>query len=39
MLAPDDRIAILMHGGLKGAKGKTRRFSAALQPKPNRLCN
>ncbi len=23
MLAPDDRIAILMHNGLKGAKGKT----------------
>ena len=23
MLAPDDHIAILMHGGLKGAKGKT----------------
>ena len=23
MLAPDDRIAILIHGGLKGSKGKT----------------
>lgn len=23
MLAPDDRIAILLHGGLKGSKGKT----------------
>ena len=23
MLTPDDRIALLMHGGLKGAKGKT----------------
>ncbi|MEL6815050.1 MAG: DUF1611 domain-containing protein, partial [Cyanobacteria bacterium J06598_3] len=23
MLKPDDRIAVLMHDGLKGAKGKT----------------
>ncbi|MGC1307309.1 MAG: DUF1611 domain-containing protein [Phormidesmis sp.] len=35
MLHPDDRIAILMHDGLKGAKGKT--GSSLLRYSPNKV--